>query len=300
MYIKVYFILAHKNPVQLSELVSLLDDGKSLFFIHLDAKMKQENFKERIPNVHCHFIKKRERCSWGTFSLVQATLNGMKEVSEYMNANYSGFEYHFIMLSGECLPLKSNNYLHQFLESNRNISFLHYWQLPYDKWFGGGWFRVEKVYWFSYKKHPKWNYWVNRIVKKLRLDFLSPLNRFKKLFSQFHFYGNSQWMILEKDLIDFVFGINQKYPEFNAVFKYTLAPDEMYFSTLILNFGKKHRFKINNSPSHLVLFKGSESSPQYLSIENISQGSEQTLFARKFDPAINNVTMTYIKQNRLP
>ena len=37
-------ILAHKNPVQLNELIEVLDCNEIDFYIHLDKKVKKKNF----------------------------------------------------------------------------------------------------------------------------------------------------------------------------------------------------------------------------------------------------------------
>ena len=57
------------------------------------------------------------------------------------------------MLSGEDLPLKNNKYVHEFLKSNSKNSFINYWSLPYENWWGGGLFRLENIYLFEYKKY---------------------------------------------------------------------------------------------------------------------------------------------------
>lgn len=298
-YIKVYFILVHKNPTQLLELVSLLDDNNSLFFIHVDAKVKQTCFENQINNQNCHFIKNRVKCFWGTFSLVQATLNGMEEIRGFMSQYHPNLQYHFIMLSAECLPLKPNKEIHRFLESNRDISYLRHWKLPYSKWWGGGLFRVENVYKFSFKEFPKRNYWCNWILKKLNLKFLLPSYQLKKYFPNHNFYGNSQWMILSNELLNFVLVKSTDFPIYKKIFRYTLAPDEMYFASLILNFDDAKLYHISDIATHLVVFKGNESSPQYLNQEDIFPVDNHILFARKFDPQINNESIFYVKQKLL-
>ena len=297
MYIKVYCILAHKNPSQIKDLVNLLHDKKSLFFIHVDKKVNQKEYQNTFQDATCHFIKNRVSCSWGKYSLVQATLNSMKEVQDFMTVNFAASLYHFIMLSGEDLPLKNNEYLHNYLESNSQTSFINYWQLPYDQWWQGGFFRLENLYFFQYKKYPKLNYWVNRIIKRLRLHFLLPLNRFNKQFPDFKIYGSKQWMVLHKDLLNFVLKSSYKNSGFNRIFKYVLAPDELYFATLILNYDTEKNFSIKNLSTHLVHFNGWEVSPTYLDIADLKVNSEtDLLFARKFDPNLNSQTIHYIKQ----
>ena len=71
---KNYLILAHKNPEQLCRMVKTLDDGNSKFFIHLDAKKSIEPFATLLQGKNIVFIPKRERCVWGGFSIVVATI----------------------------------------------------------------------------------------------------------------------------------------------------------------------------------------------------------------------------------
>jgi hypothetical protein len=295
MHKKVYFILVHKNLNQVKDLINLLDDKKSLFFIHVDKKVSIEPYYKLLEKSSCILIKNRVKCSWGKYSLVQATVNAMSEIQNFMSSNFKNFDYHLIMLSGEDLPLNSNEYIDNFLKQSRSTSFVNYWSLPYEKWWNGGLFRLENIYLFEYKKNKKLNYWVNRLIKKCHLHFLLPINRFNKKFPKFTLYGSSQWMILSKNLVEFVLEQNKKNTKFNAVFKYVLAPDEIYFLTLIMNYRNKNQFEIKNFPTHLVVFEGLEASPKYLQLEDVSDGIDEFLFARKFDPKINQNTIEVIK-----
>jgi len=296
MYIKVYFILAHKNPTQIRDLITLLDDKKSLFFIHIDKKSNEDEYKIIIENSSCHFIKKRISCSWGKYNLVQATLNAMKEVQYFMSINYKTLDYHFIMMSGEDLPLKNNSFIHEFLENKIKTSFINYWELPYEKWWDGGLFRFKNLYFFQYKKYPKLNYWTNKIIKKMHLNFLFPLNKFNKQFPDFKIFGASQWMILNKNVLQFVLEKNKEIRKFNSIFKYVLAPDELYFASLILNYDVQKQFSIENLKTHLVCFSGVEVSPKYLQVEDIDNNREDLLFARKFDSNINQSSIDKVKK----
>lgn len=296
MYHKVYFILAHKNPVQIKDLISLLDDGKSMFFIHIDKKVDISIFKNSIQMEHVVFIKKRESSRWGGFGIVQATLNGMMEIQAYMQNNFVESSYHCILLSGEDLPLKSNDYLHTFLETHQENSFIKYWKLPYDKWWSGGFFRFESLYIFDYNKYPKAHYWMNKIIRKLKLDFLFTINKIKKQYPDIEIYGSSQWMIFSQKLLKSIVKASID-KQFKKHFKWVLLPDELYIITLIQYFMKNEVAAIENLPTHLIIFEGNKPNPQYLKIENIQKGTNETmLFARKFDNQINGETMTYVKQ----
>lgn len=297
MYLKVYCILAHKNPEQLKDLLLLLQDEKSLFFIHLDQRVDLRQYQALIQNANCHFVKNRIACSWGKYSLVQATLNTLQEVHDFMSTTFSRANYHFVMLSGEDLPVKSNQYIHNFLENNIETSFLHHWQLPYENWWGGGWFRMENLYFFDYKKHQKYNYWVNKWIRKIQLSCLLPINQFKKRFPSFNIYGSSQWMILNQDLVPFILQVSNENPKFNAIFKHTHAPDELYFATLIVNFDLEKKYILRNSAMHFVCFEGAAASPKYLEEDDLMNcNSKEILFARKFDSAVNSQSIAFVKK----
>lgn len=296
MYSKVYFILAHKKPEQLSALISLLQDGKSFFFIHLDKSVAIHLFESINQMERCYFIKNRERSNWGGFGVVQATLNGMKEIREFMERNQQNENYHCILLSGEDFPLKSNEKIHNFLASRQETSFINYWKLPYDKWWNGGLFRFKSLYVLDYNKHPKAHYWLNKIINKLKLNFLLPINRIKKQFPDLELYGSSQWMIFSKKLLYSIVEESKSKKQLKKFFKFVLLPDELYLITLIHYFLKKEMEFIENIPTHLILFEGNKPNPKYLSVIDLKKNSkETTLFARKFDDKINGDSIAYIQ-----
>ena len=85
---KNYLILAHRNPEQLCQMIKALDDGNSKFFIHLDAKTPIEPFTSQLQGEHIVFIPQRERCVWGGFSIVIATIYLMEAAAK---AHSKGF-----------------------------------------------------------------------------------------------------------------------------------------------------------------------------------------------------------------
>ncbi len=124
-----YIILAHKLPQQLIRLIDSLDEPESIFVLHLCKNTSRKDYYEikyllkNRPNI---FYCKRERGAWGEFSLSQAVLNGMKLLS---NENMA-FDY-ISVLSGNDYPIKSNNYIKDYMRKNIGKQFL--WYLPvYD------------------------------------------------------------------------------------------------------------------------------------------------------------------------
>ena len=122
---KNYLILAHKNPLQLGRMIERLDDGASKFFIHLDAKTPIEPFAACVEGAHIRFIEPRERCVWGDFSIVRATIHLMEAASKEQGI--------FILMSGQDYPIQSQVYINDFLERNKDFDFIEIEPLE-EKW----------------------------------------------------------------------------------------------------------------------------------------------------------------------
>jgi len=300
MYYKVYLLLAHKKPEQLKELITLLQDERSFFFVHIDKSVDITLFSSLKHIDRCEFVTERTQGRWGGFGIVQGTLNGLQCITEFMQKNYAEAAYHCIILSGEDIPLKSNRYIHDYLERYKTYSFIHHWKLPYKDWWNGGLFRFESIYAFDFNTQKGAHKLLNKAIKTLGLHFLLPVNRIKKTYPNLELYGSSQWMILSKQLATSIVKASRTHLKFKKLFNYVLLPDELYIITLVHNFLKPECLLIKNIPSHLIIFSGNDANPHYLTKEDILTNSkDSTLFARKFDTQINGDAMTFIKEDLL-
>lgn len=95
-----WLIIAHNQFGILQRLVSLLDDERSAFFIHIDKKVQD------LPSVHAehgqvYFLSKRIDVRWGTYTQIQA------EMALFSAAMEKGTYDYFHIISGTTLPLKS-------------------------------------------------------------------------------------------------------------------------------------------------------------------------------------------------
>ena len=138
-----YLILAHKNPEQLRRLVNKLNTDKTSFYIHIDAKVENTelffNYLSGFSKVQ--YIQKRVKVNWGAFSMVEATLNSLKEIVN------TGRNYDYVVLmSGQDYPIKSNHFIEQYYSKYRGREFIKYdsfpaWELP-----KGGMDRIDYYY----------------------------------------------------------------------------------------------------------------------------------------------------------
>jgi hypothetical protein len=85
-----YLLLAHHHPLHLTRLISALETEHADIFLHIDKK-SQDMICPPLKN-NITLIKNTVKVNWGGFSVVQATLNLMKEASA------SGEYDYFILL----------------------------------------------------------------------------------------------------------------------------------------------------------------------------------------------------------
>ena len=113
-------ILVHKSPEQLLHLLKRLDDNRFDFYIHVDAKSDIKQFKgikNQVRSSKVIFVNNRIKTYFNDFSLVQATVNTIKEA---MNEEYQ----YYMLLTGQDYPIKSNDYIYEKLSNDYPISYI--------------------------------------------------------------------------------------------------------------------------------------------------------------------------------
>ena len=112
-----FILLCHKDPEAIIAQAQRLTAVGDYMAIHFDARASENQYRmirdalRDNPNVT--FAKRRIKCGWGAWSLVQATLNAVQAaVQAFPRAT------HFYMLSGDCMAIKSAEYAHDFLDAD--------------------------------------------------------------------------------------------------------------------------------------------------------------------------------------
>lgn len=122
-----YLIIAHNNFYILEKLIKLLDDERNDIYIHIDKKVKEFDFEYFInicKKSNINFIK-RNKVYWGSYSQIQCELNLLKEATK------NCYKYYHL-LSGIDLPIKSQNYIHDYFEKNKGIEFIGFQKTEWD------------------------------------------------------------------------------------------------------------------------------------------------------------------------
>lgn len=114
-----FLILAHTDFDVLLRLLACLDDTRNDIYLHFDRKVK-EMPTCRTKNATLNILNHRIDVRWGDFSMVKA------EMLLFQTAYHHGPYQYYHLLSGVDLPLKSQDYIHQFFDDNNGKEFIGY------------------------------------------------------------------------------------------------------------------------------------------------------------------------------
>lgn len=271
-------------------LVDRLDDDSVNFFIHIDKKVSASIYNSLVdklsnkPNVY--FIK-RYTCYWAGFGIVEATIQGIKELLD----KQIDFDY-LALLSGQDYPIKTNLYIRKFLLKHKGNSFIHYNSFPYFEWKNenNGWGRIDSWHFLRQNRHytyPKQNIFGSRIGRWLLNPFFniaSALLPFKRTFpTGFHPYGGAQFWCLYKTHVQYVHSIIQQNTDFVSFFRYVFVPDEIFFQTIIGNSAFKAECH-NDTLTYVEWYR--PGATLYKSDADAIMNTFH-LFARKFDTTVD-------------
>lgn len=260
-----HLLLVHSNLDQTKGLISRLTHPNADIYVHIDSKLDIEQSEEilKIPNIF--FIRKRHSIIWGNYSMVEATLSSFEEILK-TKVQYS----HINLLSGQDYPLKSANFIDDFLQKNIGKSFIKYLSIP-EEW-DEPLSRFQK-YNLGDLHFPGKNY-LQTIINKI----MPP----KKLPNRLKAYGGSQWITITPKCAEYVIQYLKDNRSVRNFFLMTWAADELIFQTILLN--SPHADSIVNDHLRYIKFSKGSSRPKIFTSDDddelISSGK---LYGRKFD-----------------
>jgi hypothetical protein len=269
-----YCIQCHKNPIQINALLDTLDCDDVFFFIHIDAKSKK--IKDDIMHKENIFILDNSiNVKWGQISQVQATLILFNSVL------LSGLHFDYIwLISGQCFPIKSNVYIHNYLELNKGYNFISIWDIStYDK----KWNKRNETYF------PLWTISLKYFIRIIRRLWVFISGDYKRTFAIFkrknvinrkYYYGSS-WFTITYDCMCFILKTLNEEPNFIRFYKNTLCPDESFFQTIVMNSHYKDSVKDNLLYTDFTNCRNHPRNLDKSDFENLK--NSQKLIARKFN-----------------
>jgi len=268
-----YLIMSHDNFYNLKKLLSLLDAEFNDIYLHIDKKVENFNFNEykNICKKSNIFFVDRTTVYWGTYSQVEAQINLLKVA---VSKKYS--YYHF--LSGSDLPIKEQEYIYNFFNTNSGKEFLGFAKEYNNNYISKNYYLVKffrnKNFFISYFAKKISAYIVN-IQKILDIDKTKKYNLIiKKGTDWYSITHKSALYLIEQEVI------------FKKLFNKSLHPGEFFAHTILFNSHFKDNIYnlVEENEGSLRLIDWDRGKPYIFREEDYNEiMNSKQLFARKFN-----------------
>lgn len=288
-----YLVIAHKDDLTFHTLLQMLDDVRNDIYIHMDSKNTYYDCSKTEKIIHHSSVYHVARTSvtWGGYSQINAELMLLQEATARGKYTY----YHLV--SGEDLPIKSQDRIHRFFEEHEGKEFIH--------------FDNET---FSYQSRVKYYYLFQEILGRAdRFSIYKLLNKISLVLQKLvgvdrtkgiQFQKGANWFSITDGFARYICDKKQ-YVE--KVFRNTVCGDEIFVQTLLHNsdFRKNlYHPQYDNSPDAIMrLIDWNRGYPYIFRETDIEEiKASPMLWARKFDCIVDSniitkVAVTYSKKN---
>jgi Family of unknown function (DUF5928)/Core-2/I-Branching enzyme len=220
-----FILLCHKDPEGIIAQTLRLTAAGDCVAIHFDARAAKSDYARirtaLADNPRVAFARKRIKCGWGEWSLVSATLEALK-------AAVDGFPgaTHFYMLSGDCMPTKTAEYIHARLE-DEEVDYIESFDFFGSDWIKTGIKEERLIYrhWFN-ERQRKWLFYSS-------MDLQKRFNLARRVPEDLAIRIGSQWWCLRRRTVEAVLEFVSRRRDVTRFFATTWIPDETFFQTLV-------------------------------------------------------------------
>lgn len=220
-----FILLCHKDAPAIIQQAERLTATGDYVSIHFDARAKPADYaaitSALADNPGVVFARKRIKCGWGEWSLVQASLHAL-EAAEAAFPKAT----HFYMLSGDCMSVKSAAYAKKFLDA-ADKDYIESFDFFTSDWIKTGFKRERLVYrhLVNERKHKWLFYALFNTQRRLGLE--------RKIPEDIQIMIGSQWWCLRRRTIEAVLKFCRQRPDVTRFFRTTWIPDETFFQTIV-------------------------------------------------------------------
>lgn len=296
-----YIILAHKEPQQLSRLVSRLLSDDIHCYIHLDSKCAIEGFMDTLPESESViYIKDRKSCRWGDMSIVDAIIACYREIVRRQDIGFC------VLLSGQDYPLRSPEYIKAFFALHQHHNFINIYPIPdpQKKSENGG---LERLVSYTFDccnpSNPRMKAKIQPLSLRLKtlVGFLrlavyrrELLPLALRLYFKTRQYPqglamcfNEAWTAFNYPTVVKLLDIIDSHPEYSEYYQFTHIPDETMFGAIMCA-NRELSQSILPMCHYINWTGGRKGSPKtlqradYPEIKKIMTDNSSIMFARKF------------------
>ncbi|WP_197069776.1 beta-1,6-N-acetylglucosaminyltransferase [Paenibacillus sp. FSL R5-0345] len=270
-----YVILCHKNSEQINMLIDSLTSESVEFFLHVDQKSDIEADITHRDDIH--FVEDPIDVQWGHYSQIECILKCFALIKQHGKFSY------IHIISGQDMPLASNEVILEFFKENQGDEFVKYLQLPNVSETWGCYERVSVYY-------PRFLISRTRRMAAIRMRYIKLVMSVPFLQRRLDalpkaLYKGSNWMSITGECMEYIMEFISTTPEYVRFFKNSLCGDEIFFHTIILN----STFK-SNVRSEIKRYTDWETGPDYprtLTLEDYERitrtAGTECFWGRKFD-----------------
>ncbi|API57757.1 glycosyl transferase (plasmid) [Rhizobium leguminosarum] len=268
-----YLILVHRFPEQFKRLFKAIYDPRNSYVVHVDKNSGEtldadiRDFLQPYPNAE---VMEGHAAVWGGYSLVDAELRGMQHLLT-MDGNWS----HFINLSGQDFPLKTQAQIMAHLRAHPNreyIKVLDQNKIRPDTMRRIGEFVIERD---------------GQIEQTLTMrPFLEETTP----------YIGNQWMIVSRAFCSFVCN-DVRADHYKAFYRNTFIADEGFFQTVMMNTPVHGRI-VNDDLRMIDWVPDGDIKLRprtYLRQDALALKASHNLFARKFEQDVDGDILSILE-----
>jgi hypothetical protein len=287
-------VLAHDRPKQLALLLSALRHPQVRLYLHVDRRSDLAPIATALADAGLREVEllPRYATAWGSVELVDAALEGLARGAG------DGCDY-FTLISGQDFPLRPVEEILAFFE-RASRSYLEHFPLPTARWRFEGRDRTD-FYTYTVRgrretciprgEDTDFFNWKGRFLNEM-LRVRSALKPTRRFPSYAHPFGGSQWWNLSRAAADGVLDFIDEHPDYRRYHTHTLAPDEVFFQSILLGTDFAAEHEIANDTLRFMHWSEKESHPRALTISDLPAMLEsEALFGRKFDAVVDEAVL---------
>ncbi len=281
-------ILAHNDIEFLIHLVEYFCQDCDVF-VHIDKKAQVSGDElERLRSLpQVKEVYQKYTVHWGGFSILKVQLFLLRESFRLSEAQT------FHVISGHDYPIKPLNTFLNFFQENKDYNYVAFGRVAPVGIDFSSCYRYQYYFPYDYVEErgqlsAKIKRWIN-LQKRFHINRGIPM-QFTNL------YCGSQWFSVSRQTVQIILDYTDAHPSFYHRLKYTFAPEETYFLTIILNCCSPDKV-VNRNFRFIRWHCENGNSPANLGREHLHLLAEtDDFFARKIIPPYDKELIPYINK----
>lgn len=271
-----YLIIAHHHFEQLQTLIGLLDDSRNDIYVHVDKKSK--DFRRDMIKTHNAGLYMIDRISvaWGGYSMVRCEMNLLKAAAP------KHYRYYHL-LSGDDLPLKTQDEIHDFFNANAGKCYI-WCELMNEN-------IEDRVRYFHLLRD-----YIGRTPKKRLLKLVERISlRLQREFGVHRvyympMYKGSQWFSISDCIVRYVLAQEKV---IRKQFRFTHCADETFLHSVVM--ASPYRDSIINDDLRAIDWK--RGIPYIYREDDVEKLlASDKLFARKFSCEVDKDVINRVRE----